>query len=175
LKIKYLNTGLLNDTINQDSLFYISGLGGARGIVRFNGVKEWIKKMPIAINRAELSFDILEDPTIPKDSIISPLIYYYGRDYDFTISKSYSILSNDIKPIVDYQITNLITTNYSKAKKYYSIDVTVQLQNLLRGKVKKDFIYLEPSDFKYNYKEGVFRSGSNTTRRMKLIVTYTKL
>jgi hypothetical protein len=175
LKIKYLNNGLLTDTINQDSLFYISGLGGARGIVKFNGVKKWIKKMPIAINRAELRFDILEDPSIPKDSIISPLVYYFARDYDFTASKAYSILSNDIKAIIDYQVTQVITTNYSKAKKYYSIDVTLQLQNLLRGKIKRDFIYLEPSDFKYNYKEGVFRSGSNKTRRMKLIVTYTKL
>jgi len=165
----------LNDTTFQDSLFYISGLGGYRGLIKLNGVKEWIKKMPIAINRAELRFDVQEHPDFPSDSLINPLLYYYYRDNDTSSLKLYSSTStNDLVSLYDYSITEVQTTRYSKPKNYYSIDVTLHLQNLLKGKIKKEYFYLEPSDFKVNYKEGIFRSGSNSNR-MKLIITYTKL
>lgn len=164
-----------NDTTFQDSVFYISGLGGARGLIKLDGVSEWTKKMPIAINRAELRIDVQDHPDFPKDSIISPLLYYYNRDTDTSSLKSYRATSAyDIISLYDYSITQVQTSKYNKAKKYYSIDVTFHLQNLLKGKIKRDYFYLEPNDFKVNYKEGIFKSGKNSNR-IKLIITYSKL
>ncbi len=165
----------LNDTTFQDSVFYISGLGGARGLIKLKGVSEWAKKMPIAINRAELRIDVQDHPDFPKDSIISPLLYYYNRDNDTSSIKGYrATTADDIVNLYDYSLTRVQSSKYYKPKKYYSIDITFHLQNLLKGKIKKNYFYLEPTDFKVNYKEGIFRSGKNSNR-MKLIITYSKL
>jgi hypothetical protein len=175
IKINHLNTGLLNDTIVQDSVFYISGLGGARGLIKFKSLKEWVKKMPIAINKAELRLETQEHPDFPKDSVISPLQFYLYRDYDTTSTKGYITSSTDVAYLSDYQITTQSpSVTYNKARKYYSYDVTVHLQNLLRSRIKKDYFYVEPTDFKSSYREGIFRSGNNS-KRIKLIITYTKL
>lgn len=175
MKINHLNNTQLNDTIVQDSLFYISGLGGTRGIVKFKSLKKWMQKMPIAINRAELRFDIQELPepsSVKNDSSSFPLYYYFKRDNDTTAG--YSSTSMDIFGLYDYSRTNINTAKYLKPKKYYSLDVTQHLQNTLRGKVKRDYFFLEPTDFKSNYKEGIFRSGNNS-KPIKLIITYSKL
>ncbi|NVO08442.1 MAG: DUF4270 family protein [Bacteroidales bacterium] len=163
----------LDDTTHQDTVFYISGLGGARGLIKLDGFGEWAKKMPIAINRAELRVDIQED--ISKDSIISPLLYYYNRDNDTSSIKGYRATStNDVINLYDYSLTQIQSSKYYKPKHYYSIDITFHLQNLLKGKIKRNYFYLEPSDFKVNYKEGIFRTGKSSNR-MKLIITYSKL
>jgi hypothetical protein len=174
IKINHLNTGLLNDTIVQDSVFYISGLGGTRGLIKFKSLQEWVKKMPIAINRAELRLEVQEHPDFSKDSIISPLQFYLYRDYDTTSTKGYTTSSTDVAFLSDYQITQSPSAAYHKARKYYSYNVTVHLQNLLSGRIKKDYFYIEPTDFKSGYREGIFRSGNNS-KRIKLIITYTKL
>lgn len=172
LKIKHIYNydSLSNNNVTQDTMFYISGLGGVRGVIKLNGVSEWAKKMPIAINRAELRIDVQD-----KDSIINPLLYYSKRDTDTSSYKGYNAVSPyDIVSLYDYSITQVQTARYSKPKKYYSIDITFHLQNLLKGKIKRDYFYLEPSDFKVNYKEGIFRTGKNSNR-IKLIITYSKL
>jgi len=172
MKINHLNNRELNDTIVQDSLFYVSGLGGTRGLIKFKSLSKWMQKMPIAINRAELRFDIQEHPLVKNDSSSFPLRYYYQRDIDST--KSYSSTSDDVFGVYDYTRINNNIVKYLKPRKYYSLDVTQHLQNSLTGKVKRDYFFLEPTDFKWNYKEGIFRSGNNS-KPIKLIITYSKL
>jgi len=160
----------IKSTTPQNPVFYIDGLGGVKGLIKFNGLSEWKNtKMPCAINRAELRFDI-DDTTLPQDSVISPLHYYYRRYYD----NDFTNQSTDVIGIYDTEITKVETSKYIKAKKYYSIDITLHLQNLLKNNLKQDYIFLEPSDFKTFYDQGVFRSGSNS-KPMKLYITYTKL
>ena len=81
---------------------------------------------------------------------------------------------SDVVNIYDTGFTGVETSKYNKAKKYYSIDVTIHIQNLLKGNNERDFFYLEPNDFKSFYDQGIFRSGSNS-KPMKLFITYTKL
>jgi hypothetical protein len=160
----------LNDTTTENPVFYVEGLGGVRGLIKLDGLKEWVNKMPIAINRAELRFDIDDDPIFPQDSAFS-LLYYYRRSYD----KTYTNTTKDVVSFIDYNINGSVDiAKYSKPKKYYSIDVTLHLQNLLRQKMKQNYFYIEPSDFKSFYKQGVFRSGNNS-KPMKLFITYSKL
>ncbi len=157
-------------TATQDSVFYIQGMGGVRGLIRFDGVPAWAAKMPIAINRAELRFDVQDHPVFPADSILNPLHFYSYRFFNNSLSST----TNDVVGIFDSQIGSNETTYYNKAKKYYSIDVTLHLQNLLRGKTSKNYVFLEPTDFKSGYKEGLFRSGNNS-KPIKLFITYSKL
>lgn len=160
---------LINDTTVQNPVFYLEGLGGVRGLIKFRGAKEWAKKMPLAIHRAELRFDREE---FPVDSVPFPIKIYYKNNLFTANSSSYS---DDSHPILDTQLPGASSSiRYNKAKKYYSIDVTVQLQNIIRGKFKRDYIFVESSDFKNLYKQGIFNSGSNS-KPLKLIVTYTKL
>lgn len=165
-----------NDTTIQDSVFYISGLGGTRGLIKLRSISEWMKKMPISINRAELQFGVQEHPRILKDSTIFPLMYYGYRDVDTSNIKRYTSQDNDLTVgcLSDYELSKNQTTSFKKAKNYYSIDITVHLQNMLKGQKKSNYFYLEPSDFKSYYKEGVFRTGKNS-QPMKLIITYSKL
>jgi hypothetical protein len=169
LKINHLNSTTLNDTIYQDSLIYIDGLGGVRGLIKLKGTKEWAKKMPIAINRAELRFDVQDHPDFVRDSLTPNLFYYYYRYLNSAIITDY------ITNLDDYYFNGKINaTKYSTPRKYYSIDVTFHLQNLLRGKHSKDYFFIEPSDFIARYRQGIIRSGKNSNR-MKLVITYSKL
>ena len=169
---------IIGDTTIQNPVFYDEGLGGVRGLIKLKGAKEWAKKTPLAaINRAELRFDFQDTPEIFSDSLKTPIHYYSYRQYN----KEFSTGSDDVVGIFDSQFPGgLKAAYYNKAKKYYSIDVTLLLQNILLGKQSKDYFYLEPanssglSDFKYNYHQGLFRSGSNS-KPMKLYITYTKL
>lgn len=160
----------ITSTTLEPPVFYIDGLGGVRGLIKLNGLTEWKLKMPIAINRAELRFDVAEDPSFPSDSLITPLLFYYKRSYN----SSYTNTSSDVVSIYDTGFTGVETSKYNKAKKYYSIDVSLHIQNLLKENNERDFFYLEPNDFKSFYDQGIFRSGSNS-KPMKLYITYTKL
>lgn len=158
---------LISDTTNQNPVFYMEGLGGTRGLIKLKGAKEWAKKMPIAIHRAELRFDVQEESEHPRDSIIFPINYYYKK---LPFNKLFDSETYDDDPILD----KTTQVKYNKAKKFYSFDVTLHVQNILRGKVERNYFYLEPSDFKIDYNQGIFRSGNNI-KPMKLIITYTKL
>ncbi len=157
----------------EDSVFYIDGLGGTRGLIKLKGIESWKKLMPVAIHKAVLKFDVQSlqsHPEFPEDSIIPRLYYYQDRVY----SKYNIMSSDDVTKILDFLLTESYSVNYNKASKYYAIDITLQLQNLLKNKISEDYFYLEPSDYKYNYRQGIFRTGNNS-KPMKLIITYSKL
>jgi len=158
----------------EDSVFYIDGLGGCRGVIKFKSAAAWKKLMPIAIHRAELriGFQNLQPSVFPDDSIADPgnLLYYHKRVY----SEYNTINSDDLTPILDFSLTKTNSVGFNKAKQYYSFDVTIQLQNILKGKIKEDYIFIEPSDYKNSYLQRIFRSGNNS-KPIKLIVTYSKL
>lgn len=155
----------------EDSVFYVDGLGGHRGIIKFSSAEAWKKLMPIAIHKAELRIE-LQTLVLPDDSIADPgsLLYYYKREY----SEYNTINSDDLTKILDYNLTSTNSVSFNKAKQYYSFDVTIQLQNILKNKVKNDYIFIEPTDFKNSYLQRIFRSGNNS-RPIKLIITYSKL
>lgn len=172
LKINHFYDFATNATNVEDSVFYIDGLGGVKGLIKFKSAEYWKKLMPIAIHRAELRLDAqFIEPYFPYDSLINPLFYYLKRNYD----PDYGMLSDDFTNLSDYSINNKVNTvSYNRAKEYYSIDVKLHLQNVLKGKVKEDYFFIEPTDFKYYYKQGIFRTGKNS-KPIKLIVTYSKL
>ena len=168
--IKEINS--INETTVQDSVFCLDGLGGVRGLIKLNLAKEWISRMkiaPIAINKAELRFAYQDHPEFPADSSINNRMYYYmSRTFDKITLTPYDLLTYDTR------VFETNTSTYFKAKNYYSIDVTLQFQNILNGNIKNDYILIEPVDFKFTYLQGLYRTGANSNP-VKLIITYSEL
>lgn len=150
----------LNDTLTQDSVFYIQGLGGVRGMLKLNDLKSWLDSMPIAINRAQLIIERENHTGMPADTIIENITIYHKED-------------NKINLIDDYDIDLGAGGSYNRAKDHYSFNITLHLQHLLNGDLKTDELYLEPESYLSAYR-AILRSG-NHSGKIKLIITYTKL
>jgi hypothetical protein len=150
----------LNDSVNQDSVFYVQGLGGVRGMIRLNDLKSWADSMPIAINRAQLIIERESHDAMPPDSLISTLTIYHKND-------------NKISLIDDYNLGSGVGGKYVRSKQHYSFNITLHLQKLINGDVEGDVLYLEPESY-LKPNTTVLRSG-NHSGKMKLIITYTKL
>jgi hypothetical protein len=148
--------------LTQDSVFYVKGLGSARGVIVLDGIVSWLNKMPVSINRAELRIEQENHIGMPKDTLLNSL-FAYSMD-GFTKNQLLDQLANE----------STFGGYYSKSKKYYSLNITYHLQYLLKNPEKDNKIYIEPRDFSQNANGAVLRSGSHS-RKMKLIITYTKL
>ena len=151
-----------NDTINtQDTIFFLKGLGGARGLIRLDSINSWLDSMPVAINKAELRIEIEDNTVFPPDSLVDRLFIYH-RENDKNIA------------ILDYQLsTDTFGGKYNKSKKYYSINITYHLQGLLQNDNPNKVIYIEPQTAYRRANSTILRSGAHRLR-MKLILTYTK-
>lgn len=150
----------LNDSTVQDSVFYVQGLGGVRGVVRLDGIVEWAKRMPIAIHRAELRIHPDDNPNLPKDSLVNSLLVYTQQ-------------GDVYKSIADQG--NGMDGKYYKNKGYYSINITLHLQQLLSsGGMENNTILIDPTSF-MRANRVVLGSPKHKTRPMQLIITYTEL
>jgi len=155
-----LNINYLNDTTIQDSVFYIQGMGGVRGMLKLNDLKSWLDSMPIAINRAQLYIERENHSGMPADTIIDKLTIYHKEN-------------DKINLIDDYDIDAGAGGVYSRINNYYSFNITLHLQHLLNGDLKTDKLYLEPESY-FDANRTVLRSG-NHSGKIKLKITYTKL
>lgn len=152
----------LDETEIQDSVFYVESLAGVKGLIKLDGIEEWLKKMPIAINYAELRIEPENYIGMPKDSTVD-ILYYSVDKRGLTSTQDQNIASDQSEPTY---------AKYNKAKKYYAINLTTHIQSILAGKVTDKSIYITPSLASSG--RTVLRSGSHS-KRMKLIITYTKL
>lgn len=153
----------LNNTETQDSVFYLQGLGGTRGLVKLEGLSDWASKMPVIINRAELRIEPQQVPFFEADSILT----------DINIFKKNS--ANEYVAITDLQyFSGTFGGNYIKYKGYYSFNITNHLQEQLRSLSPDLNIYLEPRNRFSRASQTILKSGNNS-KKIKLIITYTKL
>ncbi len=150
----------LNDTITQDSVFYLQGLAGTKGLIELTDIAAWADSMPVIINRAELRIPITNAPFFEQDSSQMPI----------SIFKK---VSNSLVPIIDMSGNNFGGT-YSKSKGYYSFNITNHIQDLLLLPNSDLDIYLEPRT-RFSRANQTILSSYINSNRIKLIITYTKL
>ncbi len=151
-----------NDPLTQDSVFYLKGLGLSRGVIVLDSIANWIKKMPVAIHKAELRFELEEHENMPKDTLAEQLFLY-------------KLVDNQRAGLIDYLVNqSTFGGKYSKSKKYYSFNITHHLQSLLKEANPDLNLYLEQEKSYLRANGAVLRSG-NHSNRIKLIITYTKL
>lgn len=146
----------------QDSVFYVKGLGGAKGVIVLDDIYNWIQKMPIAINRAELRIELEENESMPADTLLNNLFLFKSGKLNRVNLNDYLIMGESFGG------------KYSKSKKYYSFNITYHLQSLLKDPNADNKIYVESRTADRRAEGAVLRSGSHSSR-MKLIITYTKL
>jgi hypothetical protein len=150
-------------TTTQDSVFYLQGLAGTKGIIMLDDVAKWIDSMPIAISRAELRLELVDEPSLnlPADTLVNRL-YIYSKN------------NNKYMPLIDYQISaDNFGGQYIKSKKYYSFNITYHIQDLLKSTNPEKALFIEPFLSVSRANNAILRSGSHS-KRMKLIITYTK-
>lgn len=151
-----------SDPLTQDSVFYVKSLGLSRGVVILEDVVNWLDSMPVAINRAELRFELEEHANMPKDTLIEQLFIYKLTD-------------NQSDGLADYFVNSeRFGGRYSKSKKYYSFNITHHLQSLLKEADPDLNLYVEQINSYVRANGAVLRSGKHSNR-IKLIITYTKL
>lgn len=154
----------LNDTIVQDSVFYVQNLGGVYGKLKIDNLSQWLDSMPLIVHRAELIIPKDDPVTATPDSTISQLLLYY---------KSGDTWGGYIR---DYITNNLLNSNgsYRKFANDYKVDITYHFQKILKGEFSDNNIYVFPNTGSTSLKQNVLRSGNNS-KPIRLIITYTKL
>ncbi len=153
----------LNDTITQDSVFYLQGFGGVYGKLRLDGLTNWIDSMPVVINRAELIIERENSLLLPEDSILNSIAIYMP------------IGEGQLSRIVDASsFSSTFGGTFSQSKNYYSFNITLHLQQLLTGDLTEKWLILEPSNTLSEVNRAILRSG-NHRRKIRLALTYTKL
>lgn len=155
----------LNDTVYQDTVFYVQGMGGVYGKISLDDIAQWKDSVPVAINRAELVIGRVIPQTVTSDSSLSQLLLYY---------KDKGVWAGVIPDQIS-QTTGGINSN-GKLRLYnndYSIVITSHLQRILNGEISDKNLYVFPnktSTFAYS----VLQTG-NSNRKIKLKLTYTKI
>lgn len=145
----------------QDSVFYIKGLGTTRGKIVLKDIQQWVDLMPVAINRAELRLELEDHQSMPADSLLRSIIFYTEKD---------GVRSSLLDILINQEAFD---GRYKNSKKYYSFNITNYLQTLLNNPEEEPAFYVEPAYAYANPYGAVIRSWNNS-RRMKLIITYTK-
>ncbi|QKG78760.1 DUF4270 family protein [Tenuifilum thalassicum] len=152
----------LNDTITEDTLFYIQNFGGVYGKIKFPDLEQWRDSMPMVVHRAELLIGN-ENSISATDSLINQLLFYYRDNNEW----------NGV--IVDQQSSSGINTNgsYQNHTNSYKVDITYHFQKLLKGEYSDNSLYVFPYS-STNIKYGLLKT-SNSSTPIKLIITYSKL
>lgn len=153
----------LNDLQLQDSVFYLQGLGGVYGVLRLDEIQEWIKEMPIVINRAELIIERENSSLLPQDSLLSSVSIYYP------VGEGYETIIDATSPY-----SSTFGGKYSKAKNHFSFNITLHLQRILTADVESNELILTTQYRSTEVGNVILRSG-NHRRRIRLALTYTKL
>ncbi len=157
-KIKFLN-----DTLNQDSVFYIQGLGGVYGLLKLEDVSNWLDSMPVVINRAELIIERENNTLLPQDSVLSNIAVYVPFG------------SSGLKKVVDYSsFPATFGGTFVSSKNHYTFNITLHLQQLLTGDIESKELILESKNIYSEVNRAILRSG-NHRRKIRLALTYTKL
>lgn len=150
----------LNQELEQDSLVYVQPTGGLKSRILIEGLSSWKDSVNIAINKAELIFQI--------DTIASQVHKFAPPDQMlFTVVDS---IGKEFLP-KDY-VFNPSFYGGSLQKDYtYHFNITQHVQEVIDGNAGNYGFYLTPAQ-KNNEANRVILKGSKSKTGIKLIITY---
>jgi len=150
----------LNQETDEDSLIYVQATGGLKSRILIDGLSSWSDSVNIAINKAELIFQI--------DTIASQVHKFPPpTQMLFTVVDS---VGKEFLP-KDY-VFNPSFYGGSLQKDYtYHFNMTQHLQEIIDGNAKNYGFYLTPAQ-KNNEANRVVLKGSTSKAGIKLIITY---
>lgn len=162
----HLKNQVLNkDSITGQDLFYIQGLAGIKGKIKFPYIKSVVNDGMIAINKAELIIPIYDlDPDLatlePPARLGLVRLNENGITYflpDFSFGDAY------------------FGGYYDAVNKQYKFTISRHIQNLISGKEIDYGLQLVADQRQVKANRVVLRGAKNFTRKMRLEITYTKL
>ena len=150
----------LNQELEQDSLVYVQPTGGLKSRIVIEGLSSWKDSLNIAINKAELIFQI--------DTIASQIHKFPPpKQMLFTVVDS---IGKEFLP-KDY-VFNPSFYGGSLQKDYtYHFNITQHVQEVIDGNAGNYGFYLTPAQ-KNNEANRVVLKGSKSKTGIKLIITY---
>lgn len=151
----------LNQSVIQDSVYYVQSMAGLAGKLSFSGLETWKDSVPVAINKARLILPAeLQDATSSAFPRPDRLILL-ARDSE-----------GKLQTISDYNagITYFGGT-YSAELNAYVFTITNQVQKFIQGTVDKLDLYLLVNDQVTTANRVVLTSGSHS-RPISLEITY---
>ena len=150
----------------KSGVFYLASNGGARGVVDFSEFrKQWLDSVPVTFMRAELRIPLAKGNAPFSDTLIRSLHSYYKDE-----EGKYQ-MAHDMK--VGAKVYRGL---YNRENGYFSLNLTLFMQQLLAGGVPNNTLYVVPDNERYGYGRAVMSSPSSSdSKPMELVLTYTKL
>jgi hypothetical protein len=159
-----------HDSIPANNLVYVQSMGGVLGKIDFpNLYKNWSKKGPVIINKAELDMTVDANdgisPYTPPASIFLNAIDSLGNfiglpDYTGVVSPS------------------LYDGNFDPSNNTYTFVITYYIQHVIDGKTKDRGLVIVPNNESTTANRVVLygaQHGAQTNQRIKLKIYYTPL
>lgn len=162
-------SGYINQDGTEDSLIYLSAMGGVNTKISFPGIEEWLDKKPIAINKAELVLSA-------EDTVYSGLSTF---NYPGSLAL-YSYDENDnYQFIYDYRVDNsgdrgFYDGNYDSQTNTYRFNIGVHLQSYIQGDIDDLNLILLSSQSSLTANRVVLKGPDAQTNKMKLQISYTE-
>ncbi len=153
----------LNQESVEDTLIYVQATGGLRSKVFIDGLSTWKDSLNIAVNKAELIFQI---DTIASDfRTFSPPSQLLLTAIDKT--------GKEFLP-KDYFFSSIYYGGYLRSDYTYRFNITQHLQEIIKVESFDDLgFYLSPMA-KNSEANRVVLKGSKSSSGIKLVVTYSK-
>jgi hypothetical protein len=163
----------LNSELEQDSLIYIQSTGGLQSKILIDDLSHWQDSTNIAINKAELIFQIdtiASDPDRPLVIAASdPLKFAPPSQLLFTVIDENG---DEFLPI-DYLFSPSFYGGYLNVGYTYRFNITQHLQQMIEGQAENYGFFLTTSQ-KSSEANRVVLKGSTSETGIKLIITYSK-
>lgn len=152
----------VNDTVNQDSVMYVQGLGGVVGMIKLNSIYEWIDSSNVVVNKAELVMPVADEYT---NEAIYPenLILFYRGASDTTY---YQVPDNSVGDV-------FFGGGYHTGNKEYRFRITRYFNDIIQEEHSYENLYIFNKSNVYSPKRVVLNSGNNSNP-IRLEITYTK-
>ncbi len=150
----------LNSEAVEDSLIYVQATGGLKSRILINELSSWKDSVNIAINKAELIFQI--------DTVASQ-IHKYPPPKQMLLT----VVDENGKEFLpkDYVFSPSFYGGVLKKDYTYHFNMTQHLQEIIDGKTGNYGFFLTPAQ-KNNEANRVILKGSKSKTGIKLIITY---
>jgi len=152
----------LNSEAVEDSLIYVQATGGLKSRVLIDALSSWRDSVNIAINKAELIFQI--------DTVASEI-----HKYPPPLQMLFTVVDSTGREFLpkDYVFSPSFYGGALFSDYTYHFNITQHMQEIIVGNVKNYGFYLTPAQ-KNNEANRIVLKGSKSQTGIKLIVTYAK-
>ena len=152
----------LDSDVTTDSLIYVQATGGLKSKVTIDDLDSWADSTNIAINKAELIFQV--DTIASQVHRFPPPLQLYFK---------YINASGQEEWPSDYNISSLYYGGYLSSDYTYHFNITKHLQEIIDGTIINRGFYLTTGE-KADQANRVVLKGSTSATGIKLIITYSK-